>query len=120
MCNLSDTLGELLLAAVGVAVRALTSARNAPAPACVPTTQAAERMSIGNALASDADALELGLSVYFLSLLSGLAIAIEDVAVAIQLVAIGIVSIIVYKIWCRLALNDLHNQQLEVEKHRNE
>lgn len=101
-------------------MRALTSARDAPAPACVSATQAAEGMSILNHPSSDADALELGLGVYFLSLLSGLAIAIEDVAVAIQLVAIGIVSIIVYKIWCRLALNDLHNEQVEVEKHRLE
>lgn len=69
---------------------------------------------------ADVDALELGLCVYLLVMLIGLAIAIEDVAVAIQLVAIGIVSIIVYKILCRLALKDLHNEQLEVEKHRNE
>ena len=81
--------GELLLGAVGVAVRALTSARVALAPATVPATQAAERMSNRKAQSSDVDALELGLCVYLLVMLIGLAIAIEDVAAKPQTPASG-------------------------------
>jgi len=101
-------------------VRALTFARIALAPATAPATQATERMSIRNLPSSDVDALELGLAGLWLCMLTGVAIAMEDAKLGIAGVVLVIASAIVYKMYCRLALNDLHNEQLEVEKHRLE
>lgn len=101
-------------------MRALTLSRFALAPATAPATQATERMSIRNLPSSDVDALELGLAGLWLCMLIGVAIAMEDAKLGIAGVVLVIASAIVYKMYCRLALNDLHNEQLEVEKHRLE
>ena len=62
----------------------------------------------------------LGLAGLWLCMLTGVAIAMEDAKLGIAGVVLVIASAIVYKMYCRLALNDLHNEQLVVEKHRLE
>ena len=106
--------------AVGASVHTLTLARVALAPATVPATQAVDRMTSKNDPGCDVDALELGLAGLWLCMLIGVAIAMEDAKLGIAGVVLVIASAIVYKMYCRLALNDLHNEQLEVEKHRLE
>ena len=101
-------------------MRALTFARIALAPATVPATQAVDRLPEHSMPASDVDALELGLAGLWLCMLLGVAIAMEDAKLGIAGVVLVIASAIVYKMYCRLARNDLLNEQLEVEKHRLE